>query len=89
MYEAPKPDMPSVPDFEHDMPGDWETVEWKASGGFGSQNDDEDGQHDDDDGQRDKRLGEWWVILVFHISHKKSRRRLLVRRRLISGFASD
>ncbi len=30
-------------DGEHEMPGDWEMVEWKARGGFGSQNDDEDG----------------------------------------------
>jgi site-specific DNA-adenine methylase len=28
---------------EHDMPSNWETVEWKAHGGFGNQNDDEDG----------------------------------------------
>ena len=30
-------------DGEHDMPHDWEKVEWKANGGFGSQNDDDDG----------------------------------------------
>lgn len=30
-------------DGEHDMPSDWEVVEWKARGGFGSQDDDEDG----------------------------------------------
>ena len=30
-------------DGEHDMPADWEVVEWKARGGFGSQDDDEDG----------------------------------------------
>jgi hypothetical protein len=28
---------------EHAMPDDWTAVEWKARGGFGSQNDDEDG----------------------------------------------
>lgn len=28
---------------EHALPNDWETVEWKARGGFGSQDDDEDG----------------------------------------------
>ena len=28
---------------EHDMPEDWEVVEWKACGGFGSQDDDDDG----------------------------------------------
>jgi hypothetical protein len=28
---------------EHSMPDTWETVEWKARGGFGSQNDDDDG----------------------------------------------
>jgi hypothetical protein len=27
-------------DGEHDMPNDWEVVEWKASGGFGSQDED-------------------------------------------------
>ena len=31
-------------DGEHDIPDDWETVEWKACGGYGSQNDDEDGR---------------------------------------------
>jgi hypothetical protein len=30
-------------DGEHEMPGEWECVEWKARGGFGSQGDDEDG----------------------------------------------
>jgi len=30
-------------DGEHDMPPDWEVVEWKARGGFGSQDNDEDG----------------------------------------------
>lgn len=30
-------------DGEHQMPDDWEAVEWKASGGFGSQNDDDEG----------------------------------------------
>lgn len=30
-------------DGEHAMPETWETVEWKASGGYGSQGDDEDG----------------------------------------------
>jgi hypothetical protein len=30
-------------DGEHAMPDDWEVVEWKAQGGFGSQNDDKDG----------------------------------------------
>lgn len=28
---------------EHDMPEDWEVVEWRARGGFGSQDDDDDG----------------------------------------------
>lgn len=28
---------------EHDMPPEWECVEWKARGGFGSQGDDDDG----------------------------------------------
>jgi len=30
-------------DGEHEMPEDWEVVEWKARGGFGSQDDDDDG----------------------------------------------
>ena len=30
-------------DGEHAMPGDWEVVEWKARGGFGSQNEGDDG----------------------------------------------
>jgi hypothetical protein len=30
-------------DGEHEMPDDWDVVEWKAAGGFGSQDDDEDG----------------------------------------------
>ncbi len=30
-------------DGEHELPDDWEVVEWKARGGFGSQDDDEDG----------------------------------------------
>lgn len=30
-------------DGEHDMPDDWEVYEWKAKGGFGSQDDDEEG----------------------------------------------
>jgi hypothetical protein len=30
-------------DGEHAMPGDWEVVEWKARGGFGSQNEDDNG----------------------------------------------
>ena len=30
-------------DGEHDMPADWEVVEWKARGGFGSQDSDDDG----------------------------------------------
>ncbi len=30
-------------DGEHELPEDWEVVEWKARGGFGSQGDDEDG----------------------------------------------
>ena len=45
MYEAPKPDMPSVPDFEHDMPGDllfsglegkklWDAMNGKQVDGF-------------------------------------------------------
>jgi hypothetical protein len=29
-------------DGEHEFPVDWEVVEWKACGGFGSQGDDED-----------------------------------------------
>lgn len=28
-------------DGEHGMPDDWRVVEWKATGGFGNQNDDE------------------------------------------------
>jgi hypothetical protein len=45
MYEAPKPEMPSVPDFEHDMPGDllfsglegkklWDAMNGKQVDGF-------------------------------------------------------
>ena len=45
MYEAPKPEMPSVPDFEHDMPGDllfsglegkklWDAMNGKEVDGF-------------------------------------------------------
>lgn len=30
-------------DGEHEMPADWECVEWKAQGGFGNQNDDDEG----------------------------------------------